>query len=690
MGVGMAVDAPGGPDGGKARRERLFGWLGWVGGTGGIAAALGADLSFRNRLLLFIGVLVAVPLVMTLGLTLRDRVPKRDLPRAFLRRLGRICALLLHQSARAIPAILATVLVWTAVHWSFVTNGASGKSCEPADVRVTVSPESLTALKAAAHRYVEDKSGDGCRKATITMTANSSISDLREGFANGWLEPGVEGDTSERVPMLGPRPDLWIPQTTLAAKDVIAHLDEAQGDGQGDGLREKALLDLDEKKTAGTSPMVVASLSDAYRGSGSTGPEGLQSVLNRLRQQGVLDPLARALPDTSESALAATPALYQALASGDGAAERFLNKDRLVPGDATALLCRFREQSSAPPGGIAVVVPENTLADYARNKELGTACPPLANAAAAKRLVPYYTEELPVLDHPIVQVRWPGEDSEKRRAAISEFRDWLASHPPTEEGFRDANGSAPTGPKTALGVLTDPTRNNAVPPRMPPHEGLKGAKGCVESLKAARACYEAARPNAVLTLAFDISGSMGQTAKPALPRAQDIAQRIVAAARTRDQIRWATFSSPAPVAFEQPVTIATGPKQQEQKNALQAGIRKITLRGGDRALADAVDSMRGTLRPGVQHLVVLTDGQTARTNAGARYSPGKLAERLRGDKAQSDLRVLVVSVGPDGCSAGPAKAIGDAVGEPCIDGSAGTAADAAGKIISSVIESTPS
>lgn len=80
--------------------------------------------------------------------------------------------------------VLALIVFLLAI---FVRSPVSpGPSCaEPVDLRVVANAEDVGPLTAAAGRYVGEKSRQGCRIATITVTGSPSIDELEDGFARG-------------------------------------------------------------------------------------------------------------------------------------------------------------------------------------------------------------------------------------------------------------------------------------------------------------------------------------------------------------------------------------------------------------------------------------------------------------------------------------------------------------------------
>ncbi|MDL4819108.1 vWA domain-containing protein [Actinomadura opuntiae] len=553
---------------------------------------------------------------------------------------------------------------------------ANGECGKPVDLRVVTDAENVAPLAAAAQRYVTEKSEHGCRRVTVDVAGDAPTDEVKNGFARGWTSPGIDlndGDCTSlpaRATLLGSQPDVWIPADRTVAEGVRQY---SEGGGtcsaKQNPLRAKA--DLDIGGSVGTSPVVVGVFGDADRQdlAGDQGRQSLTALLHVFSADQVLNSVARPSPDTSDSALLATPVLHQALRSGWAGGDRepvekILDQSRISAGDAASMLCAFRDDDAAgknPPGDVAVIVPEDLLARYDHGDVLGTGCrsgPP----SQKWRLFPYYTADLPALDHPFVHVRWPGEDTARRDEAVAAFRKWLDGGELAREGLRTVSGKLAAG----NGVVRSLRDGHVVPDAMPPHH-LRGDAGCVGSLQEVKDCYADARPAYPLSLLVDVSGSMANPVTkggPRLGRAQDLALRIVGDVRPTAPTSLFLFS-----AVTRPETgpIASSGNEATRPD-VQAAIQRAVTNGRDLALTTAIEQAAGRLHRGKQTLVVLTDGQAAATNRDGAAQARGLAGRLRADKP--GLRLLIVPTGPGDCGAEPVASIaatfgpGSCIGRP--------------------------
>jgi hypothetical protein len=682
----------------QSRRE--YPWIGLAVAAGEIFFAVYGQsvlsLAIWLQLVIMLGTLAFIAAVIAIF----THPPNRNTINLFLDALVNVQRWAFLWIVRALLGIAVAVLAFVVPPWL----RSLGDPCEVAtELRVVTGPENVTALQAAADRYVADKSGGGCRNVTVTVTPNSSITGLRQGFISGWLKPGANAGSPaspksapRQVAFISPRPDIWIPDTKFAADHVRDYVEDQSEPLSPLASSSKARLRFDG--TVGTSPMAVGVFTKDYRSVPSQ--VTLSNLVSRLRTEQGLQALVRPSPDTSEAALVSTPVLYQALSEGndpwtgsDPEAEELFNTRGRLPGDqtalqtsdATALLCRFRAaeaRGEPPPPGIAVVAPEKVIAAYNHGDGLGTACQG-GQAPNQWRLSLYYPTDLPVLDHPFVQVHWPGEYTSHRQSAIDDFRDWLGDDALTRFGFRTGSGEV-APPDEANPLLQGLQEGGGVIPGTVEPRPVAGRPDCAVSLQQALDCYVAARPVTSLSLLIDVSGSMIQLAGPegerSLLRAQEVAGRMVSGARTRDQIRVRTFSTERPPESGSHTTISG----DEERDELQAQIQQAGLAGSDLRLTEAIRMATRELRSGTQSLVVLTDGQVPRSNEGVAEEAPELARRLQAENPL--LRIFIVLIGPKRCDEPPVKPLADALGKgSCVDGSETSTEDVADSVISTIL-----
>ena len=208
-----------------------------------------------------------------------------------------------------LPVLLSGVIAFplalaaNAVLHQFGSDPACGR---PIDLRVIAAPETVTALRNAAQAYEQDR----CPAATITVVPEPPIAGMEAGFANGWIESSVSSTDT----LYGPPPDIWIADSRIVA-DGVLHLVQSSNSGGG-----KAHLDVEQP--IASSPIVLGLFGSDTAGAaehgisqdGVSNGTSLSTIVNVLHTNDILgstDNVVRAVPDTSESALLATPALYK-------------------------------------------------------------------------------------------------------------------------------------------------------------------------------------------------------------------------------------------------------------------------------------------------------------------------------------------------------------------------------------------
>ncbi|MER6813222.1 hypothetical protein ABT299_28480 [Spirillospora sp. NPDC000708] len=684
---------------GKRRRE-FFPALGAVYTFFGLATTV-----FSGRLLsmpawglvllllgfLFVGFVAASVLVSDLsGL----KVPA--MAAAVLARAFRLLYRAVRWSWPGIAAALAVGLVIfkAPVLWAYATSG--GSCAEPIDLRVVTDAENVAPLAEAARRYAAERADHGCREVTINVAGDAPTDEIKNGFARGWTSPGAEsggGDCSSppsRATLLGAQPDVWIPDSLTIAKGVRDDVDgRTPCSGKASHFMAKADLEIGHAPSVGSSPLVLAVFGNSDRPdlAGDPGRQSLESLVHELNAEQVLTSVARPSPDTSDSALLATPLLHQALrtgwAGGDkGPLEKIFDESNMSGRDAVSLVCGFRAKDNggeSPPQGTAVILPESVLARYDHGDALGAGCPG-RKPSSQWWLYPYYTNDLPVLDYPFVHVRWPGEDSARRDKAVAAFRKWLGKDEFAKAGLRTASGRI-SAAGTAVRSLRDP--RHPVPESMPPHP-LRGDGTCLASLQALLGCYGDARPKPPVGLLIDVSGSMANTVGqngPSLGRAQALATRILADTRPTAPTSLFFFSrSSSPEAG--PVASST---DEAGRLKVAAALQRAVTNDWDMPLTTAIRQAVATrLPPGKKTLVVLTDGQAPASDPGAADQARELAGTLRSEDRA--LHVLIVLTGQSDCTAEPVASIAAAFGrDSCIGGPSGDIEDLAPRAVARIL-----
>ncbi|MFA1547847.1 hypothetical protein [Actinomadura chokoriensis] len=564
-------------------------------------------------------------------------------------------------------AVMALVLL--ACTGAYRLRADAGSCGQPLDLRVLTAPETLTPLRAAAAEFANDSEDGGCRKYSVTVVPESGPVPLYDGFRLLWRRSeAADAGHADGQQLFGPQPDIWIPSST-AEYDFVPKGPGQTGAAGLSGGAPPAKGDpvFRVRGSVGSSPLVLALFTKAHESvadpiAAPIAP-GTAALLERVADAGVkLTAIARPVPETSAAALAVTPALYAATPGGDAEDERFAEPADLVAPDAVSLLCRFREraaaQSSEPPDDLAVAVPEQVLHDYDMGRPLGDRCgavDPDAAPYAGWRLHPYYATDLPTLDYPFVQVRWRGQDTRERNAAVAAFRRWLDRDPLTLQGFRDDRGVIPPAREGDtrhyhLSRLQSVVGNRVMPSAV----GLRRPEGVQDTLDR----IGAARPRTSVSLLLDVSGSMGGAARARggsrLGRGTSFLRSLVSQLQSNDRAGLRVSSATAsPTGAETFGNVPRDAASPEQQNAITSRLQAVASGGADQPLSDAIAA--ADLGPGRQNLILVTDGQISATNPALASRVKWLAGEFRG--RHPGLRLTVVLTGPATCDSSPVKQI---------------------------------
>ncbi|MEU5879001.1 VWA domain-containing protein [Spirillospora sp. NPDC047279] len=530
---------------------------------------------------------------------------------------------------------------------------SSGRGCaSPLEIRAMTTPEALTPLRAAAAAFTAGTRADGCTAYSVTVTAEPGATPVRNGFARDWRLD----QTGAGAQLLGPQPDVWV-ASSQAEYAYAADRADLGAAGPPPTLATRP-------PPVGGSPMVLALFGEddgvVYREASRPGRETTAELLERFKAAG-LKAVARPIPESSAAALAVTPVLHTAvtntgLADSGKAAERFVSPPDLLAPDAVALLCEFRERASSgqagPPRGYAVAVPEHVLNDYNAGRALGDRCDAVDAARPPYdrwKLRPYYARDLPALDYRFVQVRWPGQDDRERAGAVARFRGWLADRPLTSQGLRDAGGGLRPAPPD--GTVPAVMKGPAVP-------GVQDSLDKISSV----------RDKALVSVLVDTSGSMGSPTttrvnRSRLTHAVSVLRSMVAQLKGDDVLGLQSFAKVTAGGQTAVTTHVRGGLVASHRGGLvNDRLLGLVAARPDLPLADAITA--ADLRFGVRNIVVVTDGQSARTNPGLDRALDRL-EDFR--ERHRDVTVTFLLTGPSRCDGTPVEQARAAVGGRCVE-----------------------
>jgi hypothetical protein len=514
---------------------------------------------------------------------------------------------------------------------------------------VLSAPNGLDGFRRLARDYEQSTAAanHGCPAVSLYVYAAAPAA-TRTALANGWAIDALRD--------LGPRPDVWLPDSSL-------EVDDATSDAQ----RYATVLPVADRWSMASSPVVLAMAATAVPDAMAASRRNLSWAQLLSRLDGLGWGLARPDPAVSVVGQLATAAIYVSVAGGAGRMadpahargieqriERSLDAGGYPLGDSAALLCRQRRGDTPPT---AIVTTEQALVrfnqGYALGGECGVAQPP---ASREGRLLAFYPPDTLGLDHPFVRLGWGGP-ADPQTVAATAFGRWLRSGAGKEALLRIAL-------RPPRFDITDPLTEysgaaaGAAYLRTPPRE--------VRSQALVR--YAAARRPGRVLLAVDASGSMGERAA-AGTRFQVAARAIQESLRLmsdRDEFGlWVFPANAGGLGTRQLVPIGRGDAKASEvprREATVAALTRVTPAGGTplyRTIIDGVRAVGPTGDDQVTALVVVTDGED--TTSGV--TPAEVTAAVR-DKR---VRVSVIAVGEANCSAQALTDVTGGTGGACYE-----------------------
>lgn len=564
----------------------------------------------------------------------------RGLPPRARWRVVRAAAVVLGLGA---GAVFAGTEVWSRI--DRLVNGCP----VPTQLRVLTTVESVAPTQevAAAFERWTAEADDGCRRVDVFVYAAAEGA-VVNALAAGWGREALRD--------IGPRPDVWLPDSRLqveAVRQSAAGRDSHLGPAQ----------------PIAWSPLVVA-VPRSYLIE-ADGPDSDEVVEERASQVGdegwpaVLDlveshngVLVRSDPDSSIVGAAATHAIYAQLVpavddpgappAGRSQAARDVElRIETAPllRDGPGLLCRYAGQlgpaeTVVPP---AVVTTQQALERFRAEGCSALGRPPEVGPVAV------YPSATPLLVHQFVQMRWPGaEPAGRQDDAARMLGEWLVA--PDGQTALEASGLRSGAPELA-----------AAGPSYADFEGDLTLSRLVR------------RPGRVV-LAVDVSGSMDYLAGDGRTRFQVAVAGVdssLALMRDEDEFGLLIFPD-GPQGSGTRTAVPVGPRDElvdgrRRVEAVTAALGATSV-GGNTPLYDAiVDGLTLAAESEydsepVRALVVLTDGvNTTGQRSAAEVIATAQSEQVR-DKG---VRVYVIAIGEASCHGEVVAAITRDTGNGC-------------------------
>ncbi|MEH1127604.1 vWA domain-containing protein [Micromonospora sp. CPCC 206061] len=514
---------------------------------------------------------------------------------------------------RIVPAgILLTLVALLAVLPLRPGPVAAVGCAHPAEVRVLTSVDELAATRTLVRRY-ERWTADHNQDAPGCPTVHAFVYAATTAAATSALARAWRPDGAQRpLVSIGPRPDVWLPDSTVDVREVRALARRAQ-------LPEP----IRAINSIGSSPVVLVTRAQVP----NPAPAWSRLVPALLRGSGPA--LLAPDPETSTVGLLAAAAY---LSGPDGkptslAEARQRVRATVVAGPdagagAGAVLCRW---AGAPPDTSALasaIVSEQAWLRFMGMNPPGAECPGGPVPSGGISVAPAGT---PVLDHPLVEFTW---STAAQQSVIDGFRRWLFGG--NGRDAREAVHLRDARPDCSALEL-----NPCVP----------------ADLDVTLDRYvEAQRPGRVL-LALDTSGSMANVAGPAGLTRFDVAARAVVQALgqmgPRDEFGLWTFPGAGGKGQRQLARIAAG--SEGHRRQIGEALHGARPAGGTPLYDTIVTGMRAVAAPapGVDRraLLVMTDGKDTGSGTSA-----EVARRTVRDMAGRAGAVLfVVATGEASC-----------------------------------------
>lgn len=502
---------------------------------------------------------------------------------------------------------------------------------QPVEVRVLVSPDTIEPYREVAAAYELHTAGqhNGCRTANLylhPLAAQQAKNALSEGWPDATLAK------------YGPRPDVWLPDSSTEVDDVRAAITGVE-----------VPMALGESRSAAWSPLVLgvpAAAVDLLDVEDAPQEQTWSEQSTAVREAG----LGVVRPDVTgsvEGELAAY-ALYgpDGLKDNGVAREveqqvaRSLDLGGYPLGDTEALLGRHRA-IEAPR--TAVVVSEQALLRHNGTARLdqGRVLPGCDEAEAPPScLVALYASDTVVLDYPVVPVDWHDRlANPPAHGEVARFDDWLR----TTAGQDALNRAGLRAPGHAAGEPFG--GQNGVLPGL--RQDRSRPKPTAEQRDELFKAYsDAKRPGRVM-LALDASGSMAEPAGTGGTRfavAANGVKQALAFMAPKDEFGLTVFSGQDGGVRE---LVPLGPKDGTARaDSVLGALATVAPEGATplyRAIVDGVAAVGSASAGSLTAVIVLTDGEDTTSGIGS----AQLVDSVRG----KGVRVFVLAVGEARCAA---------------------------------------
>jgi hypothetical protein len=506
--------------------------------------------------------------------------------------------------------------------WSRVDRLVNGCP-EPTELRVLTTDDSLIPTRQLARTFERETAEHGCPTTSVYVYA-AGQAQARDALIGGWAQDALRG--------VGPRPDVWLPDSMLEVNGLLAQVSHDAG---------AVPIDPAQIHVVAWSPIVVGIPNPQVPIGTVRTDVGWDKLLARADE--LPGKLVRPQPDTSLIGALSTTALYAGLVPGGKESPRSveLRIDHALDAGGYPLddtLDQLGRQRMADPPPAAIITSEQALVRFNLDDPSGGECtiPPDTPAPALTAL---YPTDTPSLDHPFVPLNWDRRATPQSAAATRLGR-WLGSDDGRAAlncvGLRPPPGFDLGDPLTVqFGVQPGASFNRSAP--------------SADAVNAALVRYAAARRAGRVLFALDTSYSMGQVVSGGQTRlaiaAEGVKRSLDLMSGADEFGLWAfpgtTRTTRALVPIGARDTGVAGVSRQE---ATDKALDALTPTGGTPllpAIVEGADALGPATGDQVTALVVLTDGED---------TSGLDADKVLGTVRDQGVRVFVVAVGEASCT----------------------------------------
>jgi hypothetical protein len=478
---------------------------------------------------------------------------------------------------------------------------------------VLTSAEDFAAIKNVIPYFEADTvQSHGCETVDVTALASPRESDSARAFTT-WSK---EGPNLAPDPVIGPPPDVWIPDSPDGNVPGIP--------GVGQGV-------LTSLRAIGYTPVVITVPARVHLPVQQMSWENLHAALT---DHGLS--LAVPDPNTSNAGLVGLAELYQHLTAAD---ERQVEAPGTFLQDSESLLCAAGQAArQGTAGKTAYLASEAAVANYNHGQLAGAECGPSGSLPSVARLIPVYPVPPAALVFPFVMVKWPAWQGPAVREAAREFYAWLTGQ---GQQLLDSGGIRPRGCEPG----------GIVPPQ-PPYSN--GDQSCTTPTdigqlgKQALDAFRRALVPAHVLIAVDDSGPM----QPYLPQIAAALDSDLPSAAFGARDSFAIWELPGTGQIETEL-VSLEPATAANRQLVPSQVGTFTAHGHSHnydVLAEAASMLydKGTgSNPPDNSIILLTDG-----DGGSYLHTTGDVETLFQDhpSGRAPITLDIIAFGPPGCT----------------------------------------